>query len=459
MKLIFQEERDFIRNKLAVTIPENCWRDGSKIYLNIDTRPAIIEFKVENGIMKLKKNNIREIHKNGDVTITIDKKKTKRFKNLTWQEEFELRKDYLMALEQESIEKTKQYILDHPNHELRVSISGGKDSDLTYFVVQKAFNELNITRDDYKIDVFNTTNDTAQTYLHIKRDLEIEIKDIHTPEKGWYQWLKEDKNWFIPSTMVRNCCSTYKEGQVNKILNKKKYYIMFLGMRKYESQKRAFYDWDLNEAYIKEGKKPNVPDNWKRFLPIVNFKDEDVWLMLLHYNIPFNEMYKLGFNRCGCLLCPYSSDYSDLLIREYYPLLMKRWEYALDKNYDLYDVENRLKWTKEEWRLNKWKQGTSKEYELIKLKPTKERVKQLAEIKGISEEMALKYFKRKCKCCDKNLNPDEIAMNLKLFGRYEGTEDNREFMCKKHLCEYFGWTGKQYQEKVWEFRNSGCDLF
>lgn len=478
IKPIFPEEKAFIESRLEISLPPNCWRDGSKIYLNIDTKPALIEFKVENGIMLVKKNNIKGVADNGDVTIQIDKIQRKTFKNLTIEEEYKLRKDYLEVLEEESIEKTKQYILDNYKHEKRVSVSGGKDSDLMWQMLQRAFKELGIknirdrigygkipykdivvNNDEFIFDVFNTTNDTAQTYLQIKQVYGIGIEDIHSPEVGWYKWLEDVKNWFLPSAMVRNCCSTYKEGQLNKLLNKKKDYLLFVGMRKFESAKRSKYDWDLNEAYRKIGKKNMMPENWKRFLPIVNFKDEDVWLMLIHNDIKFNDQYRYGYSRCGCLLCPYSSDYTDLITREKYPVLIKRWDYATSKNYDIYNVATRLKWTREEWRLGKWKQGTSKEYDIISKKATPERIKQLAEIKDISEVMAEKYFKRTCKCCDKKLNPDEIAMNLKLFGRYEDIEDNREFMCKTHLCEDFNWTGKEYQEKVQEFRESGCNLF
>ena len=74
--------------------------------------------------------------------------------------------------------------------------------------------------------------------------------------------------------------------------------------------------------------------------------------------------------------------------------MWNRWEFALEKNYEITDVKNRLKWTLEEWKNGKWKLGISKEQGIIQNKPTKERVKELAEIKGISEELALKYFQK-----------------------------------------------------------------
>lgn len=361
-------------------------------------------------------------------------------------------------MELESINKTIEYIAEHPNHEKRIGISGGKDSDLTLIILKKVFQQ--ITDNKYTVDVYNTTNDTAATYLHIKQDLKIGIQDIHSPKKGLYRWLKEDTHYFIPTKLVRKCCSTYKEGRMKEILDKEKNYLIFVGMRKYESTKRAFYDWDLNEAYKKKGLKLNAPDNWKRFLPIVNWRDEDVWLYLLHNNVKFNKMYRYGFNRTGCLLCPFSSDYTDLLIKKYYPQQWARWEEILKKNYELWGVKARLKFTMQEWLNGAWKPGTSKEYEIINQKPTEARIKELVDLKGISEELAIKYFQKKCNC-GKKLNPDEVAMSLKIKGKEIGFAhvSNDDMLCKKCFCKQYGITTKEYSEKVMQYRNEGCSLF
>lgn len=59
----------------------------------------------------------------------------------------------------------------------------------------------------------------------------------------------------------------------------------------------------------------------------------------------------------------------------------------------------------------------------------------------------------------KKLNPDEVAMFLKLFGRYENKEDDRSYLCKECLCKLMNITKDEYTEKVKEFRSSGCNLF
>lgn len=48
-KPIFEEERQFFREKTGIDLPTECWRSGSKIYLDFTSPKPLIEFKVENG--------------------------------------------------------------------------------------------------------------------------------------------------------------------------------------------------------------------------------------------------------------------------------------------------------------------------------------------------------------------------------------------------------------------------
>lgn len=393
--------------------------------------------------------------------INIKKYEKPIHKNYTLEEEYEAAREQLEAKVKQSIQMTKEYTLKNLDKKIFVSISGGKDSDVMKHIVDIAFNELreegiNV---DYNLIAFNTSNDTAETYKHLKQHHKMTKENIISPEVGFYQWIVDKKNYFTPTRFVRNCCSTYKEGQLTKIMGKKEDTLTFLGMRSPESVKRKDYDFDLNEAQKKIGKKPNVPENWLRFLPIVKWTDAEVWLYILNRKMKYNDMYNKGFNRIGCLICPYQSDVVELLIKNHYPKQWKRWVDILAKGYEIYGVERRLKWDLLEWcEGGRWKSATSKESELTTKKATPERIKELAELKGISEEMAVKYFKKECSC-GKKLNPTEIAMFLKLTGRYENQEDNRQYLCKKCLSEFLGITTKEYKEKAIEFTQGGCELF
>lgn len=476
MKPIFNEEKKFLEERLELELPSECWRDGKKIYLNADKDTLIIQFQIDKKKLIVKKNKIQQV---------LDK-----YKNKTWQEEIEENKDRLDQLMNESIQMTLDCMNKYPNHNWRISDSSGKDSAVCNYICQRAM-EI-VGKFDYDIDFFNTSNDVADTYLLIKKNIrntiefqlkntlkrepsaqeieerynEVLYKWIHNPEMGWYQWLKEVKNYYLPSVMVRNCCSTYKEGKLKQVLDKKSDCVLFLGMRKYESTRRQHYDWYLNEAmdkmYEKTGMskyKLNMPRNWVRFLPIVNWRDEDIWLFIMRENIEVNAIYYKGFSRAGCLICPMSSDYNDLLVEYWYPAIWKRWGNIVEINYDTYNRGSVLKWTKEEYvNDGKWKTGVGKIQEIITKKATPERIKEVADILGVSEEVAEKYFKQTCSC-GKKLNPDEIAMYLKLYGRYEGYEDDRTYLCKDCLCKEQGITKDEYSEMVRDFRNKGCELF
>lgn len=472
MKPVFKIEKELLERKLNINLPSNIWRNGNNLYLNSAKETKMLTFKVENRTnLIIVTNKIKEIES--------------KYKNKTYKEEIEENKDRLNTLEKESIEKTKEFIVNHKDYNLRPSISGGKDSDVMWHILYtKVFKELNI--DDYIIDFMNSTNETAQTYLHIKNDFPKDKLRINNPSKGMYDWLKEDKNYYIPTAVSRICCSTYKEGEIKKVLNKNEKYIIFLGARKDESSNRSEYDWDLNkrmeELYKSTGKnkyKPYLPTNWKRFLPIINWTDVDIWLYMLKNGIIFNKQYEMGFNRCGCIICSYMSDYTELLIKEFYPLLLNRWDNLLDKHYEIKNVEKRLKYTKNEFiNQGKWKSGCGKEQEIIMSKPTDEKIALLSELKGCSKDIAKKYFNKQCSC-GKKLNAEEVGMYLKYFGRYENSEsintfqaqlslfdeakdktvDSRNYLCKNCFCKTLDIKTNQYEEKVRYFRDTGCNLF
>lgn len=443
MKPIFKEEIEFLKEYNIFIPNDSCWKDGMKIYLDATCKKPLLELKVENHKLIVKKDNSKY----------FKNYKPKSIQGLIIENE-----ERLNELEKKTIELIKNYINTHKEHKFVLNHSGGKDSSVLYYIWNKAISEIKGIEIDWHIAFFNTSNDTADTYKFIKA-LPIEKLRIINPKKGFYQWIIEDKKYFIPSTLVRNCCSHFKEGQVVKFYDLNTKHTMVLGVRKHESYKRSNYEVIMDSETRKKIHKTDIySENWIMFAPIIDWTDVDIWLYVIKNNIEVNPQYYRGFNRCGCLICPYQSDYVDLLIKKFYPKQWERWEKILEKNYEITHVKERLKWTLEEWKHGKWKQGTGKEYEIINKKKTKERIKELAEIKGISEEIAEKYFNKTCPC-GKKLNPTEIAMFLKLFGRYENQEDNRQYLCKKCLCQKLNITTNEYKEMIIKFRDEGCNLF
>ncbi|MCD3340444.1 phospho-adenylylsulfate sulfotransferase, partial [Clostridium botulinum C/D] len=152
MKPIFNEEKVFLQEILGVELPNNCWRDGSSIYINPNTKPAILRFKVDGEKVSIVKNRIVSFDKD-NITMEIKNNKFEIIHNNNLNEEYELHKEYIHQLEEESIQNTTEYILNHPNVPIRVGISGGKDSDVMYYILRNyVFPKAKILRNNYSID-------------------------------------------------------------------------------------------------------------------------------------------------------------------------------------------------------------------------------------------------------------------------------------------------------------------
>lgn len=449
-KPIFEEERRFFEKHTNILLPENCWRNGSKIYLDYTQRDPYLTFRVIDGNIVISKDNRKHSFP-----------PQKNIEQLVAERGGQVDEMFEVA-----VRDTVKKIGEHPNHFYIVGYSGGKDSDLVYHIWKVALSRIEKSSKkvadnlQWVINFANTSNDTSDTYKRIKALPEDRLR-ILNPDVGFYQWVTSVKNYMAPTVLMRNCCSTYKEGQIYKSYDLKRPTIQVLGVRKYESPKRSGYDFYMDgDYYEKVLGKNSLPSGWAIMAPAINFRDEDVWLYLMKHAIPFNRQYRLGFNRCGCLICPYQSAYTDMLIKEFYPNIWDRWINILSKGYEINHIKQNFKWTLQEYTNGMWKEGKSKERFIITRKATPERIQELADLKGISFNMASKYFNRSCVSCDKKLNATEIAMFYKLNGRYEDViNDSRPIMCKKCYCASNNISQKEYMKKVYEFVDSGCNLF
>ena len=68
MKPIFKEEQMFL-NEFNIFIPDGCWRDGMKIYLDPTCAKPLYELKVENHNLFIKKDNTKLFEKYVQKTI------------------------------------------------------------------------------------------------------------------------------------------------------------------------------------------------------------------------------------------------------------------------------------------------------------------------------------------------------------------------------------------------------
>jgi len=92
--------------------------------------------------------------------------------------------------------------------------------------------------------------------------------------------------------------------------NKQPHAILFDGVRAEESHNRA------NRAKIGRNVKHN---NIINVSPILYWNSTEIYLYLLSYNLPINQGYRNGLSRVGCVICPYSSSWSEDLCGKLYP--------------------------------------------------------------------------------------------------------------------------------------------
>ena len=87
--------------------------------------------------------------------------------------------------------------------------------------------------------------------------------------------------------------------------------------------------------------------------PIINWNAVEIYLYLFRYNLPINEAYRYGKAGVGCLICPFSSSWDDMIATKKY-------------NNELQPFTNRLiEWSKKN-RIGDWKEFIKERHWKIK---------------------------------------------------------------------------------------------
>lgn len=234
-----------------------------------------------------------------------------------------------------------QQIYEKP---LRLTYSGGKDSDVTLDLAIKAGIPFEVAH-------ALTTVDMPETIYHVRKVFaKLEEKGIPCKiirptykDKPVTMWTLIPQKRMPPTRIARYCCNVLKE-------NTGKNRFIATGVRWNESSRRK----KTRGIYEKNNKVPsrriiltNDNDDTRRLFenctlkakrtvnPIIDWTDDDVWDYISAESIEVNPKYRDGYKRVGCVGCPLSSKCNRMREFEEYPTYKRAYIRAFDKMLDM----------------------------------------------------------------------------------------------------------------------------
>lgn len=217
-------------------------------------------------------------------------------------------------LVQETIKKIYNTFIEYKDKVdvFYVAFSGGKDSVVALDLVQRA-----LPHNCFKVLFGDTGMEFPDTYETVEK-----IKQICAEEKIEFlqakSKLKPENTWQIfgpPAVTIRWCCSVHKTTpqimQLREVLQKPDFTGMaFTGVRGDESLSRSEYDT------ISYGGKHSGQYSCH---PILEWNTAELFLYIYENDLTFNNAYKKGNTRAGCLVCPMSQGKHDYMKYKNYP--------------------------------------------------------------------------------------------------------------------------------------------
>ena len=217
-------------------------------------------------------------------------------------------------LVQETIKKIYNTFIEYQDKVdvFYVAFSGGKDSVVALDLVQRA-----LPHNCFKVLFGDTGMEFPDTYETVEK-----IKQICAEEKIEFlqakSKLKPENTWQIfgpPAVTIRRCCSVHKTTpqimQLREVLQKPDFTGMaFTGVRGDESLSRSEYD------AISYGGKHSGQYSCH---PILEWNTAELFLYIYENGLTFNNAYKKGNTRAGCLVCPMSQGKHDYMKYKNYP--------------------------------------------------------------------------------------------------------------------------------------------
>ena len=222
----------------------------------------------------------------------------------------------VMPLEQAEAEGKRVYQTTRIDKFL-ASFSGGKDSQVVLDLCTRAIPPENFeviySDTGYELPPsLQMYQEIIEHYQKLYPELKFSVAKNHASVLSYWDKIG------TPSDTHRWCCAVMKTGPLYRMLktedNKQAKVLTFDGVRAEESTRRSGYN------RIGKGVKHSTVINAS---PILYWNSVEIFLYLFKYNLPINPAYRNGMTRVGCLICPFSSEWNDMVSNQRYKESLK----------------------------------------------------------------------------------------------------------------------------------------